>query len=126
MKLRTGTLIKSKNKKDLYLGVAETDIGNVLLLYDSVKRVLVAVENNSESFKFRYINRVLFEESSSCYLLVNKSGKIDVVEAKVYVSLMKSIEKKERLKWYEENSIVCLYEGKKDDAWAYFRKKYVI
>lgn len=126
MKLRTGTLIKSKNKKDLYLGVAETDIGNVLLLYDSVKRVLVAVENNSESFKFRYINRVLFEESSSCYLLVNKSGKIDVIEAKVYVSLMKSIEKKERLKWYEENSIVCLYEGKKDDAWAYFRKKYVI
>lgn len=126
MKLRTGTLIKSRNMKDLYLGVAETEIGNALLLYDSVKRVLVAIENNSESFKFRYNKRVLFEESSSCYLLINKEGKINVVEAKAYVSFIKSIAKEKRLEWYETNSIVCLYEGKKEDAWAYFRKKYVI
>lgn len=125
-KVKIGSVIHSKKRHDIFMGYVKiNNEEKMLAVYDMVERQLVCIENIEGAFGFRYDGKTLIEEMNKNYkLLINTIDCTKIVPIEKYINEFKLKNIDHKIEWYNDNSIVDVYEGSNTDAYEYFKGKY--
>lgn len=125
-KIKVGNVITSKNHNDIFMGIVKVNDKKCLAVYDMREHCLVGIENEKGSFESRYEGKTLVEDitNGSLWFFVNRDTYTEVVFSTDYIEEFRNTSIDERVEWFNKNSIVEVFAGKKADAYEYFKKKY--